>query len=572
MKTISSAHSSHSSLARRPAFAADGIAFITNLKGEVAVDGNPRPVLLSELAKGQKITVGQGLAGLGDVHRERQGVRPQGPGRLPGEGHRDRRLQRHAAGRRAAPSGAPATRCSRRSRRPPRRACACARSRRPRPTPRQARSIPTEGSVATLQPDVPLARRRSEAAGRIHAARRRARTSRCTSAKAAGRHATACPAKLQPETEYAWTVTRRAATRSAPASSARSRPRRSPQVEKRRPSEQGRVLRPPAVHADAAGDGRDAGSARVVGAPRRRSAPTCPSSSALARRCAPRSPRLLLAAALARRRPRGAGRLRRRHPRQRHHRGRRQARPSSPSSPPGTRLLLGTGATRRDHLRGHAAPSSRIAGPGEFLVGARRGEGREGRGAEAPQRVGAARSGVVARVVADGDRQPAHARPRCAGAARRAARVSGRHARRDAAARAALARRCAGEEYTVALQDADGKELWKGSGTAAGHAPGGRSSPPATRYTWTVMTPRGRARRGAASRRFRRRPSRRAEKSRAAARSFPERVVHALLLQELGADAGGARGLGGPRPRAARPARAAPPSPADAARRRAFER
>lgn len=46
-------------LAATPALAADGIAFITNLKGEVAVDGNPRPVLLSELARGQKITVGR---------------------------------------------------------------------------------------------------------------------------------------------------------------------------------------------------------------------------------------------------------------------------------------------------------------------------------------------------------------------------------------------------------------------------------------------------------------------------------------------------------------------------------
>jgi len=41
------------------AFAADGIAFITNLKGEVAVDGNSRPQLLAELAKGQKISVGK---------------------------------------------------------------------------------------------------------------------------------------------------------------------------------------------------------------------------------------------------------------------------------------------------------------------------------------------------------------------------------------------------------------------------------------------------------------------------------------------------------------------------------
>jgi hypothetical protein len=43
-----------------PALAlADGIAFLTNMKGDVAVDGNPRPVLLSELAKGQKVSLGK---------------------------------------------------------------------------------------------------------------------------------------------------------------------------------------------------------------------------------------------------------------------------------------------------------------------------------------------------------------------------------------------------------------------------------------------------------------------------------------------------------------------------------
>ncbi|HEX4942874.1 MAG TPA: hypothetical protein VFV55_00895 [Usitatibacteraceae bacterium] len=40
------------------AHAASGIAFITDLKGEVAVDGTPRPLLLSELARGQRIIVG----------------------------------------------------------------------------------------------------------------------------------------------------------------------------------------------------------------------------------------------------------------------------------------------------------------------------------------------------------------------------------------------------------------------------------------------------------------------------------------------------------------------------------
>ena len=46
-------------LAATAAFGGEGIAFITNLKGDVAVDGVPRPPLLAELAKGQKIAVGK---------------------------------------------------------------------------------------------------------------------------------------------------------------------------------------------------------------------------------------------------------------------------------------------------------------------------------------------------------------------------------------------------------------------------------------------------------------------------------------------------------------------------------
>ncbi len=41
------------------AASAQGIAFITNMKGDVALDGNPRPTLLAELAKGQKLTLAQ---------------------------------------------------------------------------------------------------------------------------------------------------------------------------------------------------------------------------------------------------------------------------------------------------------------------------------------------------------------------------------------------------------------------------------------------------------------------------------------------------------------------------------
>ncbi|MDX2219315.1 MAG: hypothetical protein SF172_09860 [Burkholderiales bacterium] len=39
--------------------AADGVAFLTDVKGEVKVDGAPRPALMSELAKGQKLVLGK---------------------------------------------------------------------------------------------------------------------------------------------------------------------------------------------------------------------------------------------------------------------------------------------------------------------------------------------------------------------------------------------------------------------------------------------------------------------------------------------------------------------------------
>jgi hypothetical protein len=58
MRTIQRAAFAAIMLAVSTAYA-DGIAFITNLKGDVAVDGNPRPVLLGELTRGQKIAVGK---------------------------------------------------------------------------------------------------------------------------------------------------------------------------------------------------------------------------------------------------------------------------------------------------------------------------------------------------------------------------------------------------------------------------------------------------------------------------------------------------------------------------------
>lgn len=43
-----------------PAAAADGVAFLTDIKGDVKIDGAARPALMSELGKGQKIVLGKG--------------------------------------------------------------------------------------------------------------------------------------------------------------------------------------------------------------------------------------------------------------------------------------------------------------------------------------------------------------------------------------------------------------------------------------------------------------------------------------------------------------------------------
>jgi len=56
MRTILRTLAAISLAAALPAWA-EGIAFLSNLKGEVSVDANARPILLCELAKGQRLTL-----------------------------------------------------------------------------------------------------------------------------------------------------------------------------------------------------------------------------------------------------------------------------------------------------------------------------------------------------------------------------------------------------------------------------------------------------------------------------------------------------------------------------------
>jgi hypothetical protein len=89
------------------------------------------------------------------------------------------------------------------------------------------------------------------------------------------------------------------------------------------------------------------------------------------------------------------------------------------------------------------------------------------------------------------------------------------------------------EKVTVSVVDASGREVWR-SGPVPESARTAVKLAPATAYRWTVTTPRGVL--GEAS--FETLPAAglaRVAKSRAAAKAFPDRVMHAVLLQDLGA-------------------------------------
>lgn len=190
----------------------------------------------------------------------------------------------------------------------------------------------------------------------------------------------------------------------------------------------------------------------------------------------------------------------------------------------GTRLLLGTGATVAITyaLSGNEFT---LVGPGEFLVTDT--EVRADRGAKPARRsIAALKDGALVSRAA-----------KTATASLRMRSISADPAATKAALEYPVNTRIAtlqptlrwDGEGTASVTDAQGREVWKG---------GSKRTPvklsPATAYTWTVMTPRG----PLGEARFETLPAdaiARAEKSRAAARSFSDRVMHAFVLQEVGA-------------------------------------
>jgi hypothetical protein len=200
----------------------------------------------------------------------------------------------------------------------------------------------------------------------------------------------------------------------------------------------------------------------------------------------------------------------------------------------GTRLLLGTGA---QVAVTYAATGSEftLTGPGEFVVLAA--EVRAEKGA-APKRravTSLADPSIVARV---------------SGTATASLRMRGLPP--VVPARSALefpvetrvtslqpvlrwhAPGASAQATVVRVFDANGTEVWKGWATAPGSARTGVKLSAETRYKWTVMTPSGVLGEG----RFETlsaQAAARAEKSRGAAHTFSGRVMHAFLLQDLGA-------------------------------------
>jgi hypothetical protein len=199
---------------------------------------------------------------------------------------------------------------------------------------------------------------------------------------------------------------------------------------------------------------------------------------------------------------------------------------------PGTKLLLGTGAVVSVTYASTGAEFT-FGGPGEFLVTAT--EVRADKGAPPTRRnvTVLPDPGVVARVA-----RTATASIRMRGVSPESPTKTALEYpvnTRIATLQPTLRWQADGgaADVTVSVTDAKGKEVWKGSAKPASVRPAVKLAP-ATIYTWTVMSPKG----SLGEARFETLPSgamAKAEKSRAAARTFPDRVMHAFLLQDIGA-------------------------------------
>ena len=196
----------------------------------------------------------------------------------------------------------------------------------------------------------------------------------------------------------------------------------------------------------------------------------------------------------------------------------------------GTRLMLGTGATV-SITYGSSGTEYTVRGPGEFVVGPTEVKAEKG-GAPTKRVVTSVQDkAVIARV---SQTASASLRMRSVPVDRAKGALQFPVDTRVATLEPILLFR--GDTPTgseVTITDTNGKAVWKGA-AKPGKLQAGLKLSPATRYRWTVMTPKGTlgeaqfetlGTEGLAK----------AARSQASARTFPDRVMHALLLQELGA-------------------------------------
>ena len=202
MKTIQRTFLALILAAAVPAIAADAIAFITNMKGEVAVDGNARPLLLSELAKGQRITVGrESLAQVmfiatgkeyvlkGPAEYQVKDVEISGSSPMPPAV----RSTEWRASNKVLVQVAQTSAASVRMR----------SAAKPKEEPAARLLFPTEGSIATLQPTFRWRAEDAKQPGELtlHVV---GQEKPLHAAKAAG-GTYRLPTRLKPDTDYAWT-------------------------------------------------------------------------------------------------------------------------------------------------------------------------------------------------------------------------------------------------------------------------------------------------------------------------------------------------------------------------------
>lgn len=204
MKTIARAFAFFISIfCAAAAWAADGVAFLTNLKGEVALGGGARPQLMSELAKGQKLTVAKdATASVMFIQSGKEYVL-KGPGEYvvnaadlsaakgakPSERQTEWRTSQQALVK-VAQSSAASVRM---------------RSIAPQKADEQAGKLvfPASGAIATLQPTFRWAS--AQPGQEIAIALAAERDKPVHKAKVSGDSFRA-PQKLKPDTEYVWAI------------------------------------------------------------------------------------------------------------------------------------------------------------------------------------------------------------------------------------------------------------------------------------------------------------------------------------------------------------------------------